>query len=71
MEGGAEALFTKPIDFVMLGSEIDTRVNALHDYVGYWGKKVEVLAHPNLDRLGGGLCPFYLHGSGTRPGSMG
>ena len=26
LEGGAEALFTKPIDFVMLGSEIDTRV---------------------------------------------
>ena len=25
LEGGAEAL-TKPIDFVMLGSEIDTRV---------------------------------------------
>jgi len=26
LEGGAEALFTKPIDFVMLRSEIDTRV---------------------------------------------
>ncbi|MGB2649214.1 MAG: response regulator [Pseudolabrys sp.] len=26
LEGGAEALFTKPIDFVMLCSEIDTRV---------------------------------------------
>ena len=26
LESGAEALFTKPIDFVMLGSEIDTRV---------------------------------------------
>jgi CheY-like chemotaxis protein len=28
LEGGAEALFTKPIDFVMLRSEIDTRVRA-------------------------------------------
>ena len=26
LEGGAEALLTKPIDFVMLRSEIDTRV---------------------------------------------
>ena len=26
LEGGAEALFTKPIDFAMLRSEIDTRV---------------------------------------------
>ena len=26
LEGGAEALFTKPIDFRMLRSEIDTRV---------------------------------------------
>jgi CheY-like chemotaxis protein len=26
LEGGAEALFTKPIDFVMLRNEIDTRV---------------------------------------------
>ena len=26
LEGGAEALFTKPIDFVMLRSEIDARV---------------------------------------------
>ncbi len=26
LESGAEALFTKPIDFVMLRSEIDTRV---------------------------------------------
>jgi CheY-like chemotaxis protein len=26
LEGGPEALFTKPIDFVMLRSEIDTRV---------------------------------------------
>jgi CheY-like chemotaxis protein len=26
LEGGAEALFTKPIDFVMLRSEIDMRV---------------------------------------------
>ena len=26
LEGGAEALFTKPIDFGMLRSEIDTRV---------------------------------------------
>jgi CheY-like chemotaxis protein len=26
LENGAEALFTKPIDFVMLRSEIDTRV---------------------------------------------
>jgi CheY-like chemotaxis protein len=26
LEGGAEALFTKPIDFIMLRSEIDTRV---------------------------------------------
>jgi len=26
LEGGAEALFTKPIDFTMLRSEIDTRV---------------------------------------------
>ena len=26
LEGGADALFTKPIDFVMLRSEIDTRV---------------------------------------------
>jgi DNA-binding response OmpR family regulator len=26
LEGGAEALFTKPIDFVALRSEIDTRV---------------------------------------------
>jgi DNA-binding NtrC family response regulator len=26
LEGGAEALFTKPIDFVMLRGEIDTRV---------------------------------------------
>jgi CheY-like chemotaxis protein len=26
LEGGAEVLFTKPIDFVMLRSEIDTRV---------------------------------------------
>ena len=26
LEGGAEALFTKPIDFVSLRSEIDTRV---------------------------------------------
>ena len=68
LEAGAEALFTKPIDFGMLRSEIDTRVERA---VGYWGKKVEALAHPNLDRLGGGLCPFYLHGSGTRPGSMG
>ena len=33
LEGGAEALFTKPIDFGMLRSEIDTRVNARHDYV--------------------------------------
>jgi CheY-like chemotaxis protein len=28
LEGGAEALFTKPIDFGMLRSEIDTRVSA-------------------------------------------
>src|SRR5207342_833241 len=28
LEGGAEALLTKPIDFVMPGSEIDTRVDA-------------------------------------------
>ena len=27
LEGGAEALFTKPIDFGMLRSEIDTRVS--------------------------------------------
>jgi CheY-like chemotaxis protein len=27
LEGGAEALFTKPIDFAMLRSEIDTRVS--------------------------------------------
>jgi CheY-like chemotaxis protein len=26
LQGGADALFTKPIDFVMLRSEIDTRV---------------------------------------------
>jgi CheY-like chemotaxis protein len=26
LEGGADALYTKPIDFVMLRSEIDTRV---------------------------------------------
>jgi DNA-binding NtrC family response regulator len=26
MEGGAEALLTKPIDFAMLRNEIDTRV---------------------------------------------
>ncbi len=26
LEGGAEGLFTKPIDFVMLRNEIDTRV---------------------------------------------
>ena len=26
LEGGAEALFTKPIDFVLLRNEIDTRV---------------------------------------------
>jgi CheY-like chemotaxis protein len=26
LEGGAEALFTKPIDFLLLRSEIDTRV---------------------------------------------
>jgi DNA-binding response OmpR family regulator len=26
LEGGAEALFTKPIDFASLRSEIDTRV---------------------------------------------
>jgi DNA-binding response OmpR family regulator len=26
LESGAEALFTKPIDFVQLRSEIDTRV---------------------------------------------
>jgi CheY-like chemotaxis protein len=26
LEGGADALFTKPIDFLMLRSEIDTRV---------------------------------------------
>jgi hypothetical protein len=26
LQGGAEALFTKPIDFGMLRSEIDTRV---------------------------------------------
>ena len=28
LEGGAKALFTKPIDFGMLRSEIDTRVSA-------------------------------------------
>ena len=28
LEGGAEALFTKPIDFGMLRGEIDTRVSA-------------------------------------------
>ncbi|HEY6860892.1 MAG TPA: response regulator [Pseudolabrys sp.] len=28
LEGGAEALFTKPIDFVMLRSEIDMRVES-------------------------------------------
>jgi CheY-like chemotaxis protein len=28
LQGGADALFTKPIDFVMLRSEIDTRVEA-------------------------------------------
>jgi DNA-binding response OmpR family regulator len=26
LQGGADALFTKPIDFVLLRSEIDTRV---------------------------------------------
>jgi CheY-like chemotaxis protein len=31
LEGGAEALLTKPIDFVALRSEIDTRVEAPHD----------------------------------------
>ena len=28
LQGGADALFTKPIDFVMLRNEIDTRVKA-------------------------------------------
>jgi len=28
LQGGADALFTKPIDFVMLRNEIDTRVGA-------------------------------------------
>ena len=28
LQGGADALFTKPIDFVMLRNEIDTRVQA-------------------------------------------
>jgi CheY-like chemotaxis protein len=28
LQGGADALFTKPIDFVMPRSEIDTRVEA-------------------------------------------
>ena len=32
LEGGAEALFTKPIDFGMLRSEIDTRVYGPRDY---------------------------------------
>ena len=31
LESGAEALFTKPIDFGALRSEIDTRVNGPHD----------------------------------------
>ena len=31
MEGGAEALFTKPIDFGALRSEIDMRVEAPHN----------------------------------------
>src|SRR5271155_827870 len=31
LEGGAEALLTKPIDFVMLRNEIDMRVEPPHD----------------------------------------
>jgi CheY-like chemotaxis protein len=31
LEGGAEALLTKPIDFVLLRNEIETRVERPHD----------------------------------------
>jgi CheY-like chemotaxis protein len=35
LEGGAEALLTKPVDFVLLRNEIETLVNVPHDRANF------------------------------------
>jgi DNA-binding response OmpR family regulator len=35
LEGGAEAMLTKPIDFGTLRSEIDMRLNAPHNFLEF------------------------------------
>jgi DNA-binding response OmpR family regulator len=49
LENGAEALLTKPIDFTVLRSEIDTRIEKAID-VGYWGAERTRFAHTELSR---------------------